>query len=171
MFQAKNPNRRMRSCHRTGRLLMAAILASVALGAFRADTGTIAHAAPPTDRVRSSADGDLFGIVMRDPYYEYNTDPVNFKTALEAQAQELADAGVTWVRLEFFADYDGSVPKGEINFAKYDYFINVLAPKYGFKVLALLNVGMVALNGHTLRPTQFNDPPDRAGSDPNDGSN
>jgi hypothetical protein len=115
-------------------------------------------------------------MVIRDPFYEYNTDPVNYpnavnRTALERQARELAGAGVRWIRMEFFADYDGSVAPGEINWAKYDWFIKELAPRYGLKVLALLNVGMVAHDGRTVRTIAFNDPPDGGGADPNDGSN
>jgi hypothetical protein len=125
---------------------------------------------------RSDADRELFGLVVRDPFYEYNTDPENYpnapnKAALERQAREIAGAGAKWIRMEFFADYDGSVPAGEINWSKYDWFIRELAPKYDLKVLALLNVGMVAHDGRTLRPIAFNDPPDRGGSDPDDGSN
>ncbi|HEX8599979.1 MAG TPA: hypothetical protein VF952_15875 [Chloroflexia bacterium] len=121
-------------------------------------------------------DGELFGMVARDPFYEFNTDPVNFpmqpnKVALERQASELASLGVRWIRMEFFADYDGSVQPGEINWEKYDWFIRELAPKYNLKVLALLNVGMVAFNGETLRTLAFNDPADGGGSDPSDGSN
>lgn len=123
-----------------------------------------------------TGDGEIFGMVARDPFYEFNTDPVNYpnqpnKAALERQAAELASAGVRWIRMEFFADYDGSVKPGEINWEKYDWFIRELAPRYNLKVLALLNVGMVAYNGETLRTLAFNDPPDQGGSDPTDGSN
>src|SRR5438552_16829607 len=49
--------------------------------------------------LHSTADSDMFGMVIRDPFYEYNTDPVNFKnapnrTALERMAMELHAAGV-----------------------------------------------------------------------------
>jgi hypothetical protein len=157
------------------RLLLTALLTFTALSISLTQAQNITAQAN-ADRVRTPADRDLFGMVMRDPFYEFNTDPVNFsnapnKTALEAQAKELASAGVKWVRMEFFADYDGSVAPGEINWNKYDWFIKELAPKYGLKVLALLNVGMVAIDGKTLRPTMFNDPPDGAGTDPEDGSN
>lgn len=126
--------------------------------------------------VTANPDQDLFGIVIRDPFYEWNTDPVKYpdaanKTALEEEAKELQALGAKWVRMEFFADYDGSVAPGDINWAKYDYFIQELAPKYGLKVLALLNVGMVSYNGKTVRTVAFNDPPDGGGTDPNDGSN
>ena len=126
--------------------------------------------------IRAENERELFGMVARDPFYEYNTDPINYpnapnKTALERQARALAGAGVRWIRMEFFADYDGSVKAGEINWNKYDWFIKELAPKYGLKVLALLNVGMVAHDGQTLRALAFNDPPDGGGSDPGDGSN
>ena len=125
---------------------------------------------------RPPAERELFGMVVRDPFYEYNSDPVNFheapnRIALEQQAAELATAGVKWIRMEFFADYDGTVKPGDINWSKYDWFIRELAPKYGLKVLALLNVGMVAHDGQTLRTLAFNDPPDGGGSDPGDGSN
>src|SRR4029453_12183224 len=133
----------LRRAHKPFRILLSALFVFTALGIF---LNPVAQA--DNDRKRTPADRDLFGMVMRDPFYEYNTDPINFKnapnkTALENQAQELASAGVKWVRMEFFADYDGSVPPGDINWQKYDWFINVLAPKYGFKILALLNVGMV----------------------------
>ncbi|MFL5735455.1 MAG: hypothetical protein ACJ78Q_20025 [Chloroflexia bacterium] len=125
---------------------------------------------------RPPAEAELFGMVVRDPFYEYNTDPVNFheapnRTALERQAIELHTAGVKWIRMEFFADYDGTVPKGDINWSKYDWFINELAPKYDLKVLALLNVGMVSYDGRPVRTVAFNDPPDGGGTDTNDGSN
>jgi hypothetical protein len=157
------------------RALLGALVIIVTLAAPLA-TNRPAFAQTGKDRVRTPADRDLFGIVIRDPFYEYNTDTINFKnapnkTALENQAKELAGAGVTWVRMEFFADYDGSVAPGEINWEKYDWFINELAPRYGLKVLALLNVGMVAIDGQTLRPVLFNAPPDGAGTDPADGSN
>ena len=64
-------------------------------------------------------------MVIRDPFYEFNTNPVNYpmapnKGALEQQAKELAAAGVRWIRMEFFADYDGTVAPGEINWSKYN---------------------------------------------------
>ena len=125
---------------------------------------------------RTQAESELFGMVIRDPFYEYNSDPVNFheapnRVALERQVIELAAAGVKWIRMEFFADYDGTVKPGEINWSKYDWFIRELAPKYDLKVLALLNVGIVSHEGQTLRALSFNDPPDGGGSDPGDGSN
>ncbi len=147
----------------------------------RSSQESIAHArsaAAPiaTTSSRTPAGQELFGMVMRDPFYEYNTDLVNFpastnRAALERQAAELAAAGVKWVRMEFFADYDGSVNAGDINWAKYDWFIRELAPKYGLKVLALLNVGMVSHEGQMVRTLAFNDSPDSGGSDPGDGSN
>src|SRR5438876_958161 len=153
-------------------ILVLIILSSLA-GAS-ATRGGISNASAAAQRPRT--DAELFGMVIRDPFYEYNTDPVNFheapnRTALERQAIELHDAGVTWIRMEFFADFDGTVAPGDINWSKYDWFINELAPKYGLKVLALLNVGMVAYDGRPVRTLAFNDPPDGGGSDPTDGSN
>jgi hypothetical protein len=141
-----------------------------------AESATAESSIAFTASIRSDAERELFGMVARDPFYEFNTDPVNFpnapnRTALERQAKALAGAGVRWIRMEFFADYDGLVRAGDINWSKYDWFIKELAPKYGLKVLVLLNVGMVAHEGQTLRTLAFNDPPDRGGSDPSDGSN
>jgi hypothetical protein len=154
------------------KMMIAAALFASLLGTGAGRTFGQDVAAPP----RSPSDRELFGMVIRDPFYEYNTDPVNFheapnRTALERQAMELHGAGVKWIRMEFFADFDGSVQPGEINWAKYDWFINELAPKYDLKVLALLNVGMVSYDGKSVRTVAFNDPPDGGGSDPNDGSN
>src|SRR5437763_1652303 len=155
------------------RIILAIILFSSLAGAGGVRDG-ISSASAAAQRTRT--DPELFGMVIRDPFYEYNTDPVNFheasnRTALERQAIELQTAGVRWIRMEFFADYDGTVAPGDINWSKYDWFINDLAPRYGFKVLALLNVGMVAYEGRTVRTMAFNDPPDGGGSDPTDGSN
>jgi len=166
---------RRRFAGKPGRILLCALFLFTTFSISLTNSSSqVAQA--DSDRTRTPEDRDLFGMVIRDPFYEYNTDTINFKnepnkTALEAMAKELAGAGVKWVRMEFFADYDGSVAPGDINWQKYDWFINELAPKYGLKVLALLNVGMVAIDGQTLRPVLFNAPPDGAGTDPADGSN
>src|SRR5215210_1723591 len=118
-------HRRGKVVSKLGYLLAAfLLLANGFAGTNRTDSSTIrvAHAA----QVRTEADRELFGMVMRDPFYEYNTDTVKFpnasnRTALERQASELAGAGVKWVRMEFFADYDGSVKAGDINWEKYDW--------------------------------------------------
>ncbi len=160
---------------RSVRICLAVVIAAMTIGVFsvRTDSNPTALAA---DRARTPQDSDLFGMVIRDPFYEFNTDPVNYpmapnKGALEQQAKELAAAGVRWIRMEFFADYDGTVAPGEINWTKYDWFIKEIAPKYGFKVLALLNVGLVSYKGATVRTVAFNDPADEAGMDPTDGTN
>jgi hypothetical protein len=180
MFMSHNSHRpRLSAAGVVFRLLLAAavILPVAGLAGFSATQPQSAFASNVAfDRQRIPSDQDIFGVVVRDPFYEYNTDPVNFheaanRTALEVQAKELAGVGAKWIRMEFFADYDGTVAPGDINWSKYDWFINELAPKYDLKVLALLNVGMVAFEGRTLRPTEFNEPPDGGGSDPADGSN
>src|SRR6476661_1011314 len=169
---------RRRGYSRAARLLFAFILLCTGAlsGSVQLWPATPASAAPAGQTQASIADPQMFGIVMRDPFYEFNTDPTNYpnacnRTAMERQASELHALGATWVRMEFFADYDGSVEAGGINWNKYDCFIRDLAPKYGLKVLALLNVGMVAYEGKTVRTIAFNDPPDGGGSDPGDGSN
>ncbi len=109
------------------------VIALISVGAFsipRQSSGeNIAHAAATfaTTSSRTEADRELFGMVMRDPFYEYNTDPVNFheatnRVALERQVAELAAAGVKWVRMEFFADYKCQKDSDFLHF----YFPNLL---------------------------------------------
>ncbi len=143
-------------------LLRAAMLASLLLALPTLAPRLPAHAAPLPQA--TGANADLFGMVIRDPYYEYNSDPINFPNtanlaALNRQAAELQEMGVHWVRLEFFAN-------GDFNWARYDAFINDIAPRYGLKVLALLNAGIVSYQGAAVDPAYFNDPPDHT-----DGTN
>ena len=120
--------------------------------------------APPPARAAQPApvtNADLFGMVARDPYYEYNTDPVHFPNALntvalDRQAAEMEEMGVRWVRIEFFAKVD-------IDWARYDAFVYDIAPRHNLKILALLNAGVVSYEGAAVDPTRFNDPADQAG--------
>jgi hypothetical protein len=123
-------------------------------------------AAPPAQAPQPApaANADLFGMVARDPYYEYNTDPVHFPNALntvalERQAAEMEEMGVRWVRMEFFA-------RADIDWARYDAFVYDIAPRHHLKILALLNAGIVSYEGAAVDPTRFNDPADQE-----DGSN
>ena len=52
---------------------------------------------------------DFYGMVGRDPWYEFNTDPVHFPNSLntgflENMAQQMQFAGARWIRIEFHAD-------------------------------------------------------------------
>ena len=88
---------------------------------------------------------DFFGIVGRDPWYEWNTAPARHpndvnRAVLEGMAAELAAAGAGWVRVELRAEHDERNPGGPgyIDWRKWDWFIRECAPKYGLKVLLLL---------------------------------
>ncbi|NTV63222.1 MAG: hypothetical protein HGA65_06760 [Oscillochloris sp.] len=120
----------------------------------RAANGTAAQpqALPP----------EMMGMVIRDPWYDFGTDPslpdMPNMVAQERMGQILAEAGVRWVRLEFFVSGDDSGAL-ERTFARYDFFINVVAPHYGLKVLGLVGFGVIsetdvldASNGITARP-------------------
>ena len=55
-------------------------------------------------------DADFFGIVGRDPWYEWNTDPTRHpndvnRTVLEGMARDLAQAGAGWFRIELRAQH------------------------------------------------------------------
>ena len=74
------------------------------------------------------------GLVIRDPYYDAGNH-----AAQDALGATLADLGVTWVRFEFHVA-GGDV---EHDLAKYDYFINEVAPRHSLKCLGLLSFGLV----------------------------
>lgn len=106
-----------------------------------------ADPAPPTiaEFVPGTPPGEFLGMVVRDPHYEWNTNP-NFvgtnQAFYETMGQNLQAAGVKWVRIEFFAEETGPLT-GKVDTAKYAYFINTIAPKYGFKVIGLLATPLV----------------------------
>lgn len=85
-------------------------------------------------------------MVVRDPHYEWRTNP-DYPGANQAfmdeMGQNLQLAGVEWVRIEFRAEDAGSDVPGQVRLEQYDYFINTVAPKYGFKVVALLATQLV----------------------------
>jgi hypothetical protein len=141
------------------------ILAIFALGLSFLPAPALAQT-PPED----------FGMVGRDPWYEFNTDPVNFpdnvnQRFLENMAQQISQAGAHWIRIEFHAEYGQPSGPGYIDWRKYDWFINECAPKYGLKVLALLNSGILSDTDPAYSVARLLDPPDGQGSDPNDGTN
>lgn len=111
-----------------------------------------AQQSTPTPRQTPVLPGDFMGMVVRDPHYEWKTNstyPDGTNIAFyEAMGANLQLAGVKWVRIEFFAEeFDdpgtSADERGLVSFAKYDYFINTVAPKYGFKVIGLLATPLV----------------------------
>ncbi len=100
-------------------------------------TIALAEAAP------GIAPPEFFGVVGRDSWYEWNSDPVKFPNRLnmaflENMARELSQMGARRIRIEFHADSKPGVRGGFIDFAKYDAFINEIAPRYNLKVLGLI---------------------------------
>ncbi len=113
----------------------------------------------------------FFGVVGRDPYYEWNTDTVHFnndvnKTVLENMVKEMAASGVKWVRVEFFAEYGDPTGPGRMPYEKYDWFLTDLMRRYNMNVLGLLSYGIVRDTNYTYILNKVNDPADRG-----DGSN
>src|SRR6476646_4440644 len=107
--------------------------------------------APYMAPVAQGPDANFFGIVGRDPDYEWNTNPAQYpndvnRAALEGMARDLAYAGAGWVRIELRAEHDVSAPGGPgyIDYRKWDWFIKECAPKYGLKVLLLLGSALLA---------------------------
>lgn len=125
---------------------------------------------PSLPVVGRSPNADFFGVVGRDPYYEWNTDRTRFpddvnRAALEGMARDLANAGAGWIRIEIRAQHDSARQGGPgyIDYRKWDWFIRECAPKYGLKVLLLLGTGI--LDDNRVDPAvsfaRINDPPDR----------
>lgn len=123
-------------------------------------------AAAPTQPKQQAVpviDPDLMGMVIRDPWFEFDTNPAYpnqpNKAFQDRMGAVLAQAGVRWVRMDFRLAAPISEPvtstlvQNEI--AKNDYFINVVAPRHGFKVLGLLAFDLLQgtdandLNGNT----------------------
>ncbi|HET8632129.1 MAG TPA: hypothetical protein VFL91_32280 [Thermomicrobiales bacterium] len=135
-------------------------------GQSRADTPG-PPAEPPLVR---GPDADFFGVVGRDPYFEWNTDPVHFPddlnhAALEGMAADIARAGAGWIRIELRAEHDKTSlgGPGYIDYRKWDWFIKECAPKYGLKVLLLLGSGLIddSRTDPTVSFARMNDPADR----------
>ncbi|MDQ5854249.1 MAG: hypothetical protein M3380_19715 [Chloroflexota bacterium] len=100
--------------------------------------------------------GDFMGMVIRDPHYEWNTNPdypnaVN-QAFMDSMGQHLAAAGVRWVRFEFRAEdgipYDPNNPLQGLRLEQYDYFVNTVAPRHNLKILGLLATNLVRNPGY-----------------------
>lgn len=129
--------------------------------------------APAASSPNSIASPDFFGMVGRDPWYDFNTDPLNpgrpNLTMQENMAQQMSLLGVRWVRIEFHAEGRWDARGGFINYGKYDAFINDIASRYGLKIMALMGadimVGVNASDVDLVYP-HLNDPLDKS-----DGAN
>ncbi|MBA3945849.1 MAG: hypothetical protein H0X37_14935 [Herpetosiphonaceae bacterium] len=94
---------------------------------------------------------DFMGMVIRDPFNEWNTNPAFLnaenQTFYDALGQNIANARVKYVRFEFRVEdgsvYDPTNPSAGINFPAYDYFINTVAPRFGFKIIGLLSTNLI----------------------------
>lgn len=133
-----------------------------------------AHAAAPTAAALADPYPDrdgFFGVVGRDPYYEWNTDTVHYnndvnRAVLENIVKEMAASGVKWVRIEFFAEYGDPTGPGKMSYEKYDWFLTDLMRRYNMNVLGVLSYGIVRDTNYTYILNKVNDPADRG-----DGAN
>lgn len=93
--------------------------------------------------------GEKMGLVIRDPWYEFGTypgKPHDPNTVFQdSMGKILAELGARWVRLEFHIE--GADVADQV--ARNDYFIKVVAPRHGFRVLGLL--GFDLLRGQNER--------------------
>ena len=68
---------------------------------------------------------DFYGIVGRDPWYEYDSNPEKFSNGINREFLEnmlsgMATMGAGWVRIEIHAEYDEKKGPGRIDWSKYD---------------------------------------------------
>ncbi|MEX2426289.1 MAG: glycosyl hydrolase [Thermomicrobiaceae bacterium] len=115
-----------------------------------------------------SEPGEFFGMVGRDPWYEYGTNPEDHpndvnKTFLENMVAEMSEMGVRWIRFEFRAETDHPEGPGPINWDKHDWFINELLPAYDIQPLALLGSGFIGDEDESYLFKTINDKPDNLG--------
>jgi len=111
--------------------------------------------------------GDFMGMVVRDPHYEWKTNPAypdgTNQAFFDEMGRNLQTAGVKWVRIEFFAEEhagEHSDLRGRVDVEKYRYFINTVAPRHGLKVLALLATPLVRRPADDTRFKPTDDDPD-----------
>ncbi len=131
------------------------------------------HAAPPGSALPDPYPGrdGFFGMVGRDPVYEINSDPKRFpnevnKGLLENMVKEMANVGVKWVRVEFFAEYGDPTGPGDMRYDKYDWYLTDLLRRYNMNVLGVLSWGIVRDTNYTYALNKLNDPADQS-----DGTN
>lgn len=91
---------------------------------------------------------ELLGMVARDPWYEFGTNP-RYPGQHNVEAQDrmgaiLAESGVRWVRVEFIVRAGAGSWQEQV--ARNDYFINVVAPRHGLKVMALVGFALVDID-------------------------
>jgi hypothetical protein len=151
--------RSSRAANSAGRLILIVLAAFLALPLGLVD---VVEARDPSNP------RDFFGMVGRDPWYEFSTDPERYpnslnRTFLETTMADKAELGVGWVRIEFHAENDQPVGPGWVDWSKHDWFINELAPKYGIKVLLLLGSGVLVDLDETYKFHRINDRPDSQG--------
>ncbi len=99
----------------------------------------------PTQNITTTLDPELRGMVIRDPWYDFGTYPgrpnePDYATQ-DRMGRILAELGVRWVRMEFLIE--GGNPITTTHVARYDYFINEVAPRHNLKILGLLSFGLL----------------------------
>jgi hypothetical protein len=119
-----------------------ALLAACLFAIVTALVGDAAARSAPAGAINR----ELLGMVIRDPWYDFGTYPglpdEPNRVAQERMGAILAETGVRWVRLEFLVEGDDAAALDR-TFARYDFFINEVAPRYGLRVLGLLSFGLI----------------------------
>ena len=138
----------------------------VAAGIASAPSISLVVAQEPSPPTPATVPPDMMGIVIRDPWFDFDTNPAfpgePNKTFQDRMGAALAQMGARWVRLDFRIaaplDADPPFPPDfiEREIAKNDYFINEVAPRHGFKVLRLLSFDLIqGTDAHVLNTGPF----------------
>jgi hypothetical protein len=140
------------------------VLAPMALPLSGAPTATAS--AMPARAAPVTPNREFMGMSIRDPWYEFNTNPNYPNTANEAFQEEMGAtlelAGVRWVRMEFHIPATISATEAiSAEIEKNSYFIETVAPTHHLKILALLGFDLLrgtnprALNDSHAVPSHY----------------
>lgn len=134
-MEQRNRNARLRT----------ALIAALVVGLVLLLVSIVSLRLSPSISPFRVADGQKLGMVIRDPWYDFATDPEApnepNRAAQDRMGAMLAEMGVQWVRLEF--QMDGSDLISDTQVARYDYFIREVAPRYNLRILGLLSFGLI----------------------------
>jgi hypothetical protein len=152
------------------RIYSIALLLVWTLAALPAAAAPQASAVPrPEPTTAGLPNPDFMGMVIRDPWYDFNTNPAfpgqpnqAFQDTMGAMLEHI---GVRWVRLDIhievpLADVTADQTQAiDAEIEKNAYFIETVAPQHNLKVLALLSFDLLqGTDMHVLNSGPFNEP-------------
>lgn len=134
------------------------------LGLVALLVSTLEVVLPRTGSAQSSPRSqDFYGIVGRDPWYEYNADPAQWpnqvdQTFMDNMSAGMQELGAAWVRFEFHAQYNNPNGPTGPDLSQTDWYINQDLPAHHLKALGVLGTGIVGDLDTDYKFFHINDP-------------